>query len=65
MIANQLREKSKSDLATLLDERRSRLGELSFLAAQRKIKNVRERSAVRRDIARILTVMKEEEIHYA
>ncbi|MEK7560960.1 MAG: 50S ribosomal protein L29 [Patescibacteria group bacterium] len=59
MTTNELRQKSKGELTALLGEKRARLGELSFLTAQRKIKNVHEPSATRRDIARILTIINE------
>ncbi|MBI2053232.1 MAG: 50S ribosomal protein L29 [Candidatus Sungbacteria bacterium] len=54
----ELRGKSPEDLTMLLAEKRSRLAELRFLTAQKKIKNVRETGAVRRDAARILTLLK-------
>ena len=58
----ELREKSKEDLTRLLLEKRSRLDELVALLHERKVKNVKERSAIRRDIARIKTLIREADI---
>lgn len=54
----ELRQKSKEELQSLLEERMARMDELRFLLRQKKIKNVREIAHVRKDIARILTVSK-------
>lgn len=58
MKMKELRGKSSEELTALLAEKRGRLAELGFLAAQRKVKNVRERSVIRKDAARILTLLK-------
>ena len=57
MKARELREKSGDELVRLLAEKRARLDELEALLRGRKIKNVKERVSVRRDIARIKTIM--------
>lgn len=54
----ELRQKSKTELEELLEEKRARLAELSFLLQQKKVKNVKESAAVKKDIARILTLLK-------
>lgn len=54
----ELREKSKEDLAEMLNEKRGRVEVLREAIRTRKIKNVRELSAVKKDIARILTVIR-------
>ena len=52
----ELRSRSPEELDAMVREKRARLDELRFLLAQNKIKNVKESGAVRKDIARILTV---------
>ena len=59
MKALELRPKSKEELAGVLRERKARAEELGFLLGQKKIKNVRELAEVKKDIARILTLLKE------
>jgi len=54
----ELRQKSEADLKGLLEERRARLAELLFLLRQKKVKNVKEAAAIKKDIARILTLLK-------
>lgn len=54
---NELRQKSNEELATLMRESRLRMDELRFLLRQNKIKNVKETSAIKKDIARIQTVI--------
>ena len=58
MKAHELREKSKEELAGLLSEKREHLDLLSSLVRQKKTKNVKEITAVKKDIARILTIAK-------
>ena len=55
MKARELREKSGEELVGLKREMRSRMDELIGLVHARKVKNVKERSLVRRDLARIET----------
>lgn len=57
MKMNELRQKSNEELASLMREKQSRMGELRFLLHQNKVKNVKETSAIKKDIARILTVI--------
>ena len=54
----ELRQKSKEDLKHLLQEKVTKKGELIFLLSQNKVKNVKEFGAVKKDIARILTLLK-------
>lgn len=58
MKMEELRGESPEKLAALLTEKRGRLAELRFLAGQKKVKNVREITAVKKDVARILTFLK-------
>lgn len=57
MRATELRNKSKDELSILLRERLLRREELGLLIRQKKAKNVQELQAVRKDIARIHTVL--------
>ena len=56
MKAHELREKSPEELQALLREKRERLDLLLPLVRQKKTKNVKEISTVKKDIARILTI---------
>lgn len=57
MKITDLRRKSREELTALLAEKRARLAELRFLLAQKKVKDVREIGMVRKDAARILTIL--------
>ena len=59
MKAMELRKKSSEDLSSLLRERRLRREELISALRQKRAENVRELRMVRKDIARILTIIKE------
>ncbi len=58
MKITELRQKSPAELATLLRERRTRIDELGFLLRQKKVKNVKERACLKKDIAQILTLQR-------
>lgn len=53
----KIRQKSKIELKRLLIEKRERLRQLRFDLSAGKIKNFREIRKVRREIARILTFL--------
>ncbi len=55
----ELRQKSKGELEKLLLDFRERLRQLRFDLASGKVKNVREIRHLKKDIARILTLIKE------
>lgn len=57
MRMNELRQKSNEELISLMREKKSRVNELRFLARQNKIKNVKETSAIKKDVARIKTIL--------
>ena len=57
MRITELRQKSKSELQKLLQDNRTRLGQLRFDLAAGKVKNVREIRQIKKDIARILTLL--------
>ena len=56
MKISELRQKTPDDLTEVLRERQARLDELRFLLHQKKVKNVKEVGAIKKDIARILTL---------
>ena len=58
MKAKELRQKTIKELQELLQERRKRLAQLRFELSLKKLKNVREIREVKKDIARILTLLK-------
>jgi len=53
----EFRQKSKEELKTLLEEKRRHADELRFLLSQKKAKNVKELANIKKDIARILTLL--------
>jgi len=58
MKMEDLRKKTKPELQKLLREKREKLRDLRFNLAGGKLKNVREIRAIKKDIARILTVLR-------
>jgi len=59
MKAKELRVKPITELKTLLSEKREVLRNIRFKVAQRQLKKVSDLKAVKRDIARILTIIKQ------
>lgn len=59
MKISELRQKSKKELQKILIDSRERLRGLKFDLASGKVKNVREIRELKKDIARILTLLKE------
>ena len=59
MKTKELREKSESELKALLSKSRERLRQLRFDLVSGKVKNIREIRLIRRDIARMLTILKQ------
>jgi len=57
MKINELRQKSKEELKTLLDQERQKLVQFRFNIASGKEKNVKEARMIRKNIARLLTVV--------
>lgn len=62
MEISELRQKSKSELNEILQESRDKLNQLRFELAANKKKNVREIGQIRKDIARIKTLVREGEL---
>jgi len=56
--ASELRQKSKEELAKILQDNREKLQQLRFDLSAGKVKNVRGIRQMRKDIARILTLLK-------
>lgn len=59
----EFRQKDKPELQKLLQENRERLRQLRFDLVAGKVKNVREIRKIKKDIARILTVLREQELN--
>lgn len=59
MKASELRQKSKLELQKLLLDSQEKLRKLKFNLASGKVKNVREIRGLKKDIARILTILHE------
>ncbi|MBZ9578425.1 50S ribosomal protein L29 [Patescibacteria group bacterium] len=57
MKAKELRKKPKAKLQKILRDKREKLGDICFNLASGKIKNVREIKELKKDIARILTLL--------
>ncbi|HWQ60310.1 MAG TPA: 50S ribosomal protein L29 [Candidatus Fimivivens sp.] len=62
MKMKELREKSQGEREKLLLELRKKVRELRFSVAGRETKNHREYRAARKDVARALTLGREEEL---
>ncbi len=58
METSEIKKLSKSELQKLLEEKRNKLYQLRLSLSQKKVKNVREIREVKKDIARILTILK-------
>lgn len=58
MKAKEIREKSREELEKNLRELRNKLTKIKFDIAAKQMKNHREIRKVKKDIARILTVIK-------
>lgn len=55
---NELKQKSKEELQKTLEDDREKLRQLRFDLSAGKVKNVREIRSVKKEIARILTLLK-------
>ena len=58
MKVNELKQKSKEELQKTLEDDREKLRQLRFDLSAGKVKNVREIRNVKKEIARILTLLK-------
>lgn len=59
MKTKELREKSEKELKRFLAIEREKLRDLRFKVSQRQSKNLRAVRSVKRNIARLLTIIKE------
>jgi len=59
MKIKELQQKSRAELQHILIESREKLRQLRFDLASGKVKNVREIRKIRKDIAQILTILKQ------
>lgn len=57
MKSTELRQKSKAELEKILKESNEKLRQLRFDLVSGKIKNVREIRKIKKEIARILTIL--------
>ena len=57
MTINEFKQKSEKELKKLLLDSRERLRQLRFNLASGKVKNVREIRKLKKDIARMLTIL--------
>ena len=60
MKIKELRQKPEKELRELLDEDRHKLGQLKFALASKKLKNHRQIRELRKEIARIITILKKD-----
>ncbi len=60
MKIKELREKSQTELEKILQDNREKLRQLRFDLVSGKVKNVREIRKIKKDIARILTLLNEQ-----
>lgn len=58
MKISEIRQKTKKELESMLQEKREHLRNLRFDLASGKVKNVREIRALKKEIARILTLLR-------
>ena len=57
MKISEIKQKSQSELHRILAEKQEKLRQLRFDLASGKVKNVREIRQIKKDIARILTII--------
>ena len=62
MQASDIREMDEAEIQQHLDQYRQEMFNLRFQSATRKLKNHQRIKLVRRDVARLLTVVREREI---
>jgi len=60
MKVKELRQKSKDDLNKILQQEREKMRQIRFDMSSGKVKNVREINKIKKDIARILTILNEQ-----
>jgi large subunit ribosomal protein L29 len=58
MKLNELRQKSKEELQRILEDNQKKLRQLRFDLVAGKVKNVRANRMIKKEIARILTLLR-------
>lgn len=59
MKTKELRQKNKNELSDTLKEKNKRIFELRYQGIFKSVKNVKEARNLKKDVARILTILKE------
>ncbi len=59
MKVSEIKEKNEKELKKLLSEKRKKFQEVKFNLSSGRVKNTKEARNLRKDIARILTILKE------
>jgi len=59
MEIKELRDKTDNELQKLLQTSREQVRELRFKIANKQLKNIKEFLGVKKDVAKILTILKE------
>ena len=59
MKTKELRQKSEKELTKLLNESQDKLRDMRFKVAQRQLKKVSDVSVIKKDVSKILTILKE------
>lgn len=63
MKVQEIRKKTREESVKILDEKIKKLNEVRFSEKIGRPKNVKERASLRKDIARIKTILNEKENH--
>lgn len=63
MKTSELRQKTNNDLKQMLQDKQRALATLNFDLASGKVKNIKQVREARRDIARLLTLLRESELN--
>jgi len=61
MKIKELRQKTAKELKELLEQDRQKLGQLKFDLASKKLKNHRQIRELRKEIARVLTILNKDD----
>ncbi len=61
MKTKEIRSKSKDECLKIIAEKRRRLSDVRFTSASSKVKNTKEAFNLKKDIARIKTIIKEKQ----
>ena len=59
MKPEEIRKKSEKDLKKLLKKKKEKLKEVKFNLSSGRVKNTKEAKKIKKDIARILTILNE------